>query len=115
MTLEGEPIVQYVGLNELSPEEQETVKTLATQYQDNIQKQMETPTSLIIHIKKYRSEGKRTKFGVHIKTVSASQTYEAEKAADWDLARTLHKAFKNMERLILHKLHTDSQHKRVYG
>jgi len=115
MKLSGEPIVQFVGLNDLTPEEQELVKTLATGYQDKVQKEMEIPTSLIIHIKAYKAEGKRKKFGVHIKTVSPSQTLEVKRAADWDLARTLHKAFKNMERLVLHKLHTDTQHKRVFG
>ncbi|MBW2995460.1 hypothetical protein KY312_03830 [Candidatus Woesearchaeota archaeon] len=115
MKLQGEPIIQYVGLKSLSDEEQEMTKTLATEYQDKIQKEMEIPVSLVVHIKKYKSEGKKAKFSVNIKTVAASQTYEVKRAADWDLARAMHKAFKNMERLVLHKTHTDTQHKRVYS
>jgi hypothetical protein len=114
MKLEGDPIIQFIGLGDLSDEEQDIVKTLATEYQDKIQKQMEKPTSIVIHIKTYKSEGSKKKFSVNIKTVAASHTHEVKNAADWDLARTLHKAFKNMERLVLHKTHTDTQHKRVY-
>jgi hypothetical protein len=114
MVLEGEPIVQFIGLNELTPEEQEIVRTLSTEYQDKIQKEMETPTSLIVDIRAHEEEGHRKKYSVHIRTMAAASTMHIEKASDWDLERTLHKAFKNMERLILHKTHVDSQHKRVY-
>jgi len=114
MKLKGDPIIQYVGLNELSAEEQEIVKQLSTEYQDKIQKEMETPTSVSVHIKLYKKEGEKKKFSITLKTVAASQTFETKNASDWDLKRVLHKAFKNLERLVLHKLHTDTQHKRVY-
>lgn len=106
-----EPIIQYVGLNELSPEEQELVKELSVLYQDKIQKEMQIPTSITLHVKLYNNEGKRKRYSVNVKTVAASQTFEENNASDWDLARTLHNAFKKIERLIQHKLHTDGQNK----
>jgi hypothetical protein len=109
-----EPIVQFIGLNELEPDEQEVVKTLSFQYQDKIQRSMETPTSLIVTIKLHKTEGKKKKYSVRVKTVAAKRTLETKKAADWELERTLHKAFKNMERLVLHEFRADTQHKRTY-
>ena len=41
--------------------------------------------------------------------MAPTQTFESTHAADWDLARTLHKAFKNIEHEIEHKLKVSEQ------
>jgi hypothetical protein len=108
-----EPIIQFIGLNELTPEEKHTVMVLSTEYQDKIQIEMQKPTSIAVHIKLFygKENQKRKKFGIHIKTLAAGKIYEEKTAADWDLARTLHEAFNSLERLILHSKHKDSQRK----
>ncbi|MBW3011654.1 hypothetical protein KY311_00570 [Candidatus Woesearchaeota archaeon] len=109
-----EALIQFVGLNDLKEDEQEIVKKLSSEYHDKIQRAMETPTSLVVTIKLHNTEGKRKKFSIKVKTLAAKRTVETKHAADWDLERTLHKAFKNMERLVLHEFRADSQHKKTY-
>lgn len=109
-----EPIIQFVGLKDLSDAEQEVVKKISFEYQDKIQRSMETPTSLVVTVKLHESGlNKRKKYSLRIHTLGARKTLETKHSHDWDLARALHKAFKNMERVVLHEFKADSQNKKL--
>ena len=116
--------IQYIGVEQLSTDERIALDTLSAEYYDKIQRSLKNVTSLIIHIKEYKKAAapekkeergdygkkpKRKKYDIHIKVVAPTRIFEEKHAADWDFARTLHKAFKNLEREIQHKLHTDDQ------
>lgn len=111
-----QPSIQYVGLTRLTDAEIDVLKTLSFEYQDKIQREMETPTTIVVTVKLHESKGARTKrkkYSIRVKTVSAKRTLETKHAHDWDLARALHKAFKNMESLVLHQFRKGSQNTKL--
>ncbi len=108
-----QPLIQYVGLDGLDDAEKETLTQISSEYHDKIQRSMETPTTLVVTIKLHKVEGKKKKYSVRVHTIAAAITLETKHACDWDFARTLHKAFKNMERLVIHEFKADNQNKKV--
>ncbi len=108
-------VIQYIGVSELKPEEQQTVNSLATEYYQKLKRTIKNFTSITVHIKTHSKGGGREKFSVHLKLVAPTRIFESTKAVDWDLARTLHKAFNDLENEIKDKLHTDNQKPKSYG
>jgi hypothetical protein len=111
-----EPI-QFIGLNKLEKVDQDMVQKLATEYYGKIQRELKNLTSLVIHIKDYGKGGHRQKYSVHIRAVAPTRIFESAKgkqAADWDLASSLHGAFKNLERQIQHAFHGERGWKKEY-
>jgi len=104
-----EPI-QIIGIKELDESDRNIVNKLANEYFLKIKRELQNITSLIVHIKCYKKEGKKKKYSINTRAIAPTRMFESSKAADWDLARTLHKSFKDLEREIQHKLHTDDQH-----
>ncbi|MBI2147155.1 hypothetical protein HYU19_01610 [Candidatus Woesearchaeota archaeon] len=104
--------IQYSGLEEVDDAGRQILDKLSAEYHDKIQRQLGTPASLQVHIKVYSKEGKK-KYSIHVKAVAATRLFQSTKAHDWDLARTLHKAFQDIEHQIKHKLHTDEQRPKV--
>lgn len=110
-------VIQFIGVKELSPEEQTIVNTLSTEYYQKIKRSLKNLTSLVVHIKSYEKSGKeekKKKYSVHIRAIAPTHMIESKRAADWDLARTLHKSFKNVEHEIEHRLKTSSQKPKAY-
>lgn len=97
-----EEIIQFIGVKDLKPEEQEMVKILSAEYYGKIKRSLKNLTSMAIHIKTHHNEGTKKKFSIHVRVIAPTRMIESDKASDWDLARTLHKAFKNIEREIEH-------------
>ena len=54
---------QFVGLRDLSPEDQEIVQRLSTEYYEKIRRDLPTVLGLTVHIKCYEKEGKRKQRG----------------------------------------------------
>ncbi len=107
-----EPI-QIVGIKELDEPDKDIVNKLANEYFVKIKRKLKNFTSLLIHIKCSNKDGKKKMYSINARVTAPTRMFESTKAADWDLARTLHKAFKDLEREIEHKLHTDDQHDKV--
>ncbi len=107
-----EPI-QIVGIKELDEPEKDIVNKLANEYFLKFKRELQNFTSLVVHIKCYNKDGKKKKYSINARIISPTRMFESTKAADWDLARTLHKSFKDLEREIQHRLHTDDQHDKV--
>ena len=102
-----EPI-QVIGINVLDDKEQEAANTLINDYYQKIARELKNVTSVSVHLKAHSKGGKKKKYDIRIKALAPTRTFESQES-DWDLARTLHRVFKNVERQIQHKLHIDEQ------
>jgi DNA-binding CsgD family transcriptional regulator len=102
--------IQYTGVQELTKEERAILDKLSAEYYDKIERQFKNELGLKVHVKLYHKTGDRKKYSIHIKAVAPTKIFNSDKAADWDFARTVHKAFKDLEAQIKHALHTDDQH-----
>lgn len=110
-----EEVIQFIGVRELEPEEQQVVSNLSTEYYGKLKRAVKNFTSLAVHVKTHNKGGEKKKFSVHIRLIAPTHIIESRKAADWDLARTMHKAFKNLENEVKDKLHTDDQKPKTYA
>ena len=109
-----EPI-QIIGIDEIEDEiEKGTINKLANEYYEKIQRSLKNITSITLHIKAHTKGGKAKKWDMRVKVIAPTKIFEAQES-DWDLARSLHRVFKNVEREIQHKLHTDNQRPKSYG
>jgi hypothetical protein len=97
-----EPI-QIIGIDSLDEQEQELATTLINSYFKKIILIIKKVDSLIVHIKAHTKGGKRKKYDIRVRVLAPTRMFETQES-DWDLARTLHKVLKNMEREIEHKL-----------
>ncbi len=108
-----EPI-QITGIDELKPNELPLANKLVNEYYEKIKRELNNITTLAVHFKCYEKEGNRRKFAIHAKAIAPTQIFASTKAQDWDLARTMHKCFKDLERQIRHRLKTDEQRPKPY-
>lgn len=108
-----EEIIQFVGVHDLDTEEQLEVNKLATEYYEKLKRQIKNILGLKVHIKTYEKEGARKKYTIHLQTRSPTFSFESTKAADFELARALHKAFQDLQHQIQHQKHSDDQHTRT--
>ena len=97
-----EPI-QVTGIDELKEEERDIVNTLANDYYGKIQRVLQNELSIKVHVKQHSKTGKRHKSDIRVKVIAPTRIFESQES-DWDLARTLHRAFKNIERQLEHKI-----------
>jgi len=108
-----EEVIQFIGVHDLETDEQVEVNKLATEYYEKIKRQLKNILGLKVHIKVYEKEGARKKFSIHLQTRSPTFTFESSKAADFELAKALHKAFQDLQHQIQHQKHSDDQHTRI--
>ena len=117
-----EPVIQFIGLNQLKPEDQAKVKELTANYHEKLQRMVQNITSLVVHIKEHEKTGKkeedsktkRIKYVVHVRMVAPMRTFASSKAVDWDIARVVHKAFRDVEAEVKHAFKTDTSYKKSY-
>ncbi len=86
--------VYYVGLNDVTlSEHQKTVLESITQRQaDKLQRKIEDPFSIAIHLKEINKDGKQRQFSVNVKVDINGKIHSCEKE-DWDFETALHKCF----------------------
>ncbi len=101
-------IIQFIGVNELAPEEQEIVQNLTTENYGKIAALLQNLTDLVVHVKTHDDEGKRKKYTFKIRCVAPTHIFESKKGFDWDVARALHKGFHDLIKQIEHKMHSDT-------
>ncbi len=106
--------IQYAGLSELSGSEKQEVKNLTQEYGDKIDRSLPNMDHLTVHIKTQKATGGKRKFSIKVRASVGNKVFET-KAFDWDLARTLHKVFKDMENHIHHVLRNDTSYKKPYA
>jgi len=108
-----EPI-QIIGIKELDDMEIDAVNRLANRYFGKLQRAIKKIRSVAIHIKSYDKEGNQKKYSVHVRLIAPTKIFVSTKASDWNLEKTLHKSFKDIERQIQHTFHSDDQHDKVH-
>ena len=108
-----EPI-QIKGIDELSEDDVGLVNKLVNEYYAKIQRSLKNITSISLHIKQHSKTGKKHKSDIRVKVIAPTRIFEAQES-DWDLARALHRVFKNIIREIEHKLHVDDQRNKPYS
>jgi len=105
--------IQIIDIEKLEDEEKGVFNKLVDEYYKKIQRELKNITSLTIHIKAHSKGGKAKKYDLRIKAIAPTRIFEAQES-DWELARTLHRVFRNMIRQIQHRLRTDSQRPKSY-
>ena len=82
--------------------EKEVIEKLAQEYYDKIARAIKNDISMNMHLKTYSKGGKQKEWEIKAKIAGPTKIFES-KETDWDLARTLHKVFKSIERQIEHR------------
>ena len=98
--------IQYIGVNELKKEDKDIVDDLCTEYYGKVKRMLHNELLLKVRVKQY-SKGGKPKFSIHIRAESPTKVFETSKD-DWDIARTLHKAFNALMAEIEHVFHKKS-------
>ncbi len=107
--------IQYAGVDNIDPHQKWILDKLATEYYQKFKRSLQNITSMSVHIKAHENEGTRKKYSIHIKLHAPTKIFASTKGnADWDLARALHKAFKNIEQQIRHRFRKDSSRDKGY-
>lgn len=101
-----EPI-QVTGIDVLDEKEKILANKIINEYYEKIFRELQNITSVAVHIKAHTKGGKAKKFDIRAKAIAPTKIIEAQES-DWDLARTLHRVFKNIERQIEHRFRDSS-------
>ena len=108
-------ILQFVGLKTLSPDEQAIVQRLSTEYFEKVKRAAKNITNIKVHLKCYKKEGGKKKYSVHVHvTLPTKAKIESCKSHDFELPRSIHKAFADVKTQLKHKLRTDEQRPKAY-
>jgi len=105
--------VDIIGIEELEDEEKGVFNKLVDEYYKKIQRELKNITSLTVHLKVHSKGGKAKKYDIRVKALAPTRIFEAQES-EWDLAKALHKVFKNIVMEIQHRLRTDSQRPKSY-
>ncbi len=109
--------IQFVGLNELKnvhPYLKDYIKKISSFYGEKINYMIKNVNQIKVHLKEHTKGGKAHKYSVHVQVIAPTATINSTKAVDWDISRVLHKAFKDIERQIIHKFKADTSYKKGY-
>ncbi len=100
--------IQFDGLNNLNAEEQRIAEKIASHHYPKIQRALKNITKLVVHVKTHKAHApgqdapKAKKFSVHVHVHAPTKTIRSSSAHDWHLEKSLHKAFKDVQREIEH-------------
>ncbi len=96
-------MIRYVRLEDLDSFEIAEVKRLSEKNYKKIVRHKELKDAeLLIDVKTHRTSGKRKKYSVHLK-INSPNIILSVSQADWDLPRSLQKAFNNLHNSLVEK------------
>lgn len=101
-------VIQFVGVSDLSAEEQATIQSITTEQFEKIKRELHNLTNMTVHVKCYEKDGSRKKYSMHVKVMAPTHLFDSSNADDWELPRALRKAFDDILHQIQHRMHTDS-------
>lgn len=93
-------IIQYIGLRDLEPLEQDIVKRISEQCSPRLLREAHNDIDITVHVKTHNKGGSRSKYSVHLKLVYANNVLDIDKVADWELPRAVADAFEAMHQKI---------------
>jgi len=84
----------FVGLNkvELTEHQRNIIDVLTKREAEKLERKIEEPFSIAIHLKEINKDGKQRRFIVNLKIEINGRMYVSEKE-DWDLEKAIHKCF----------------------
>lgn len=100
-------LLQFAGLKELEPMEQELVQRISTENFEKIKRMLHNITQIKVQIKTYEHGGKKKKYSIHLQARAPGGPLDVDKAQDYDLARAIHKGFADLKGLIEHRRHLE--------
>ena len=112
--------IQLKGEESLSEGEKFQLNKVVNHYYDKIGRNVKNDFMILVKIKAYEKAGKgkkdedchkSKKFSIQVQIKTATRKLDSS-AADWDLNRTLHDAFKKMLTEIEHKFRNSEQNKK---
>ena len=111
----AQEILQFVGLKALTAEEQDIVNRLSTPYFEKIKRAARNLTNIKVHIKCYEKEGDKKKYSIHVHVkIPTHAIIESCKSHDYELQKSIHAAFQDVQAQLKHKLRTDDQKPKPY-
>jgi hypothetical protein len=105
--------IQFVGLNDMTGEEQEVVQTLSAEHYTNIKRELQGIQGMLVHAKVHDKGGKRL-YSFTAKLTMPGKMIEASNDADWDLPKALHKIYNDIKQQVIHTFHTDVSYHKSY-
>ncbi len=109
-------LIRYIDLKKLDSFEKDEVESIASKSCEKIDvflKNAAATSTLVFDIKKYDTTGKAAKYSIHLRLDVPNLKFSA-KAADWDLARVLHKVFNKLEHEVKHKFRSEGQPQEIF-
>jgi hypothetical protein len=109
--------IQFVGMKDLTPEEQDVVQSLSTEYFEKIKREIQNNTDLTVHIKTdgvSATHNKRKRYTLMIRAVFPGFVIESKDSDDYELPKALHQSFEEIISQIHHRLRTDSTRPKPY-
>lgn len=100
-------LIQFIGLNELTPDEQKIIKTISQDSHDKIRRKLNNITNMSVHVKAYSKEGSKKKYSMHVKVAAPTHVFDSSNMEDWDLPTAMHMAIESILHQIQHRLHND--------
>jgi len=100
--------VEIKNIEILTEEEREVTKKILSDYLKKIKRLVKDSPKIKAHIKEYNKEGKQKKFSINIDLHFSGRRLKSD-AADWDLAKTLHKCMIKIQNEIEHIFHTSDK------
>ena len=104
--------LEKIGFDLLTEKTKEDFDKIFKEHSERIERKLKGIEYCRIMLKEY-GQGKRTRFSVHIIVNYSGKTLEAN-TADWDLKKTLRKAFQKIEQEAEHLFHISDQNKRKF-
>ena len=95
-------IIQFIGLKDLEPVDQEMLRKIIFEQYPKIKRKLHNMTSLVVHIKSYGKGGARAKYSFHMRALAPTHLFESSNASAWDLATCVHKSFDDLDHQIEH-------------
>lgn len=106
-------VLQFVGVNDLSIEEQVAVNDVSTKEFEKIERMLNNRVSMVVHVKLYTKQGGKNKYALHVRVIAPTGEIESCKSHDWDLMRALRKSFEDIQNQINHRFHSNATRKHI--
>ena len=107
--------IQFVGMNDLTAEEQDVVQTLTTEYYSKVKREVNNNVDLVVHVKadgKSIDKDKRKRYTLMMRAVFPGHVIESKNSDDYELPKAVHTAFEEILSQIHHKMRSDSTRSR---
>jgi hypothetical protein len=106
--------IQAIGVKQLNDEEKSLISKLAERNFNKLLFKAKKLESVVVHIKTFKTTGKRKKYSIKVKAVCGRLLCESSEATSWDLATAVHKAFNDAQKQLIHRFRTDTSYRKRY-